>query len=483
MKLPRFKIILFAIDLLFLSTSFCLAFYLSKTTQNKSYPLFDNIKNIDYLLFFLLSIFGVAIIFQNYHLYKINIVLTRSRQFVQLTISFFYAMISLTVISFFLQHQISLNLRLFVISYAFIGMNLLTIFRIAIFRPLYIYLNKQQVIKKNILIVGTTIQAKNLIIQCVLDNIYGLNIVGFVNDLSTSNEEVFENVKKLGTIKEISSIVKKYKVDEILITLTDIPHRRLLNIIDICKLSHARVQVSSPILEIIHNKIFSDRYFNVPLARFSNNGQSRSKNFIKRIFDIAGSAIGLIILLLPFAIISTLIKLTSKGPVLFHQIRIGKDGKPFVFYKFRSMYLGSENDNERKIKMKSFISEKGNLIVKKNYSKVVNERKITPIGRFLRKTSIDELPQFINVLKGDMSLVGPRPCLPYEYEYYDEWHKRRLSITPGCTGLWQVEARSNSSFEEMVLLDLYYIENLSFWFDLQLILKTIPVMLFQKGGK
>jgi undecaprenyl-phosphate galactose phosphotransferase len=108
---------------------------------------------------------------------------------------------------------------------------------------------------------------------------------------------------------------------------------------------------------------------------------------------------------------------------------------------------------------------------------------ITPIGRILRKTSLDELPQLFNVLIGDMSLVGPRPCLPYEYEAYDEWHKRRLSVLPGCTGLWQVFGRSETGFDEMVVLDLYYIGNISPILDVQLILKTIPVMLFGRGAK
>ena len=145
------------------------------------------------------------------------------------------------------------------------------------------------------------------------------------------------------------------------------------------------------------------------------------------------------------------------------------------------MYIGSDQDEGRIQKAQDFI-KKGRA--SGNHStKVVNEEMITPIGRFLRKTSIDELPQFLNVLKGEMSLVGPRPCLPYEYDAYDEWHKRRLSILPGCTGLWQVSSRSEVGFDDMVLLDLYDIDNYSPWLDLQLILKTIPVMLSGRGGK
>ena len=116
-------------------------------------------------------------------------------------------------------------------------------------------------------------------------------------------------------------------------------------------------------------------------------------------------------------------------------------------------------------------------------TKVVNESRITSVGRFIRKTSLDELPQLFNVIKGDMSLVGPRPCLPYEWEHYEEWHKKRLDITPGCTGIWQVSGRSLVAFDDMVVLDFYYIRNASLFLDIQLLFKTIPVMVFGKGGK
>ncbi len=121
-------------------------------------------------------------------------------------------------------------------------------------------------------------------------------------------------------------------------------------------------------------------------------------------------------------------------------------------------------------------------LAEKGTTKIVNKANVTSVGKWLRRTSLDELPQFFNVLKGDMSLVGPRPCLPYEWENYEEWHKKRLSVAPGCTGVWQVSGRSEVGFRDMVILDLYYIQNASLHMDLKLILKTIPVMLFGKGG-
>jgi len=176
------------------------------------------------------------------------------------------------------------------------------------------------------------------------------------------------------------------------------------------------------------------------------------------------------------------IKLSSKGPVIFKQVRIGKNGRPFDFYKFRSMHVGTD-DSRHKDFVTDFIKDKNKEKSKNiNVFKIKNDPRIFRFGKFIRKTSLDEFPQFFNVLRGDMALVGPRPCLPYEWECYDEWHKNRLSVVPGCTGLWQALGRSTVSFEEMVILDLYYISNISLWFDFRIILQTFPVVFLGKGA-
>ena len=183
-------------------------------------------------------------------------------------------------------------------------------------------------------------------------------------------------------------------------------------------------------------------------------------------------------------VIALAVQFSSPGPIFFAQTRIGKNGKPFKFYKFRSMQVGSDQDKDREKTVVQFIQTKAKTkATEKVSTKIVNESRVTGVGRFLRKTSLDELPQLFNVLKGDMSLVGPRPCLPYEWDHYEEWHKRRLSVMPGCTGMWQVAGRSVVGFEDMVVLDLYYIQNASVLLDFGLLLKTLPVMLFGSGAK
>jgi exopolysaccharide biosynthesis polyprenyl glycosylphosphotransferase len=210
---------------------------------------------------------------------------------------------------------------------------------------------------------------------------------------------------------------------------------------------------------------------------------ARAGAWTKRAFDIMFTLM-IAVLGLPFyLLIAALIKLTSEGPVLFVQERVGQDGRTFRFYKFRTM-LVDNNDHQHRSFTEDFI--KGRLMSEGEEGgrvfKLKNDPRVTSIGRFLRKTSLDELPQFINVLRGEMTLVGPRPPLAYELAHYKEWHRGRLAVKPGLTGLWQVSGRSTAPFDEMVMLDLYYIENWSLALDLKIIARTVPVMLFGLGG-
>jgi lipopolysaccharide/colanic/teichoic acid biosynthesis glycosyltransferase len=204
---------------------------------------------------------------------------------------------------------------------------------------------------------------------------------------------------------------------------------------------------------------------------------------VKRVMDLLASALALVFLSwLLFAIV-LLIKATSKGPALFRQKRIGQHGKPFTFLKFRSMHVGNDATIHREYVARLIAGKKDSPGQgKQEIFKITNDPRITPIGRILRKTSLDELPQLINVLKGEMSLIGPRPPVPYEFECYDLWHRRRvLEVKPGITGLWQVKGRSRTSFDDMVRLDLHYTRNWSLWLDLKILLDT-PRAVFSGDG-
>lgn len=211
------------------------------------------------------------------------------------------------------------------------------------------------------------------------------------------------------------------------------------------------------------------------VVTYSNNSIDYRRRLIKRFVDIIGAIIGLLITILLTPFIALAIKLNSRGPIFFKQVRIGKNGRRFKMYKFRSMRVDAE---EQKKKLMEQNEMKGLMF------KIEKDPRITAVGRFLRKTSLDELPQFFNVLKGDMSLVGTRPPTVDEFEQYSLHYRRRLSITPGLTGMWQVSGRSDiEDFEEVVKLDLNYIDNWSLALDFKILLLTIGVVLFGKGSK
>jgi lipopolysaccharide/colanic/teichoic acid biosynthesis glycosyltransferase len=209
---------------------------------------------------------------------------------------------------------------------------------------------------------------------------------------------------------------------------------------------------------------------------------TKHERALKRVMDVFGSMVALLVFLPAFVIITVLVKLTSDGPVFFCQKRVGQYGKEFNFYKFRTMHVDNDSEMHREYVAK-LIAGGGDLGQGKGVYKLIDDPRVTPLGRFLRRTSLDELPQFVNVLMDDMSLVGPRPPLPYEYERYQTWHKRRvLELKPGLTGLWQVEGRSRTTFDEMVRMDLRYATIRSLWVDLKILMQTPAAMFSGRGA-
>lgn len=205
----------------------------------------------------------------------------------------------------------------------------------------------------------------------------------------------------------------------------------------------------------------------------------------KRLIDIAGGLVGLLLCLPVFVIIALAIKLTSSGPVLFRQVRLGQHGKKFTFLKFRSMYVNNDPTIHRQYVERFIMGAAGTQQTARGHHtlyKLTADPRITTVGRLLRSTSLDELPQFINVLRGDMSLVGPRPPVSYEVDRYDLWHRRRLlAVKPGITGLWQVEGRSRVGFDDMVRMDIRYARSWSLWLDIKILLRT-PVVVVSGDG-
>jgi len=216
------------------------------------------------------------------------------------------------------------------------------------------------------------------------------------------------------------------------------------------------------------------------------DGNNRVGSAMKRAMDVVGSLLLLIVFSPVFAVIAAAVKLTSRGPVLFRQQRIGEHGTAFTFLKFRSMYVNNDASQHKEYVRKLIAGQAIKHPTNGNGEaifKLTNDPRITPVGNFLRRTSLDELPQFINVLRGEMSLVGPRPPVPYEVEAYATWHRRRLlEAKPGITGLWQVQGRSRVGFDDMVRLDLRYARNCSPWLDLKILVQTPKAVIAGNGA-
>lgn len=299
----------------------------------------------------------------------------------------------------------------------------------------------------------------------------GYRIEGFVDD--DPNKLAIGNFQLLGNTDQLAGLLRERAIDEVIITLPWHAREKIVRIMNDAETAGARVKIVPDLFQLSLSKIAVDAVGGIPLIGVKDSAISGGALSIKRVMDVLISMTLSIFFLIPTAIIAAIIRLSSPGPIIFEQLRVGRGGKLFTAYKFRTMHLGADNEKENLLHLNE---ASGPLF------KIRNDPRMTRVGKWLRRTSLDELPQLWNVLRGDMSLVGPRPPLPNEVAQYEEWHKRRLDVAPGVTGLWQVSGRSELGFDEMVMLDLYYIENWSPWLDLWIIIKTIPALLTARGA-
>jgi exopolysaccharide biosynthesis polyprenyl glycosylphosphotransferase len=476
---PKYKYILALGDYCLFIVSFALAvwtrFYEKPLDQLLAQPFL-----LTQCIFILVYSFIWIVIFQHFNLYKINVFLTVVEQSVAIFKALIYGLIGMIVASFFIKGMDWVDSRAVIVYFVGFSFISITLFRTVVFRKLFRLAAQKKILRHKVLIIGTDETAKMVAVEMDLDESHGFEVVGFADDELAKGERVFEDLCVVGKISQLKSLVKKYEIEDIIIAQSEITHEKLFELVDKAKATKANVRLASNVYRIIPEKVFVERFLGVPIVLMPQNYNNLLFSVYKRVFDFVFAAAALLLLAIPFLLIAALIKFSSKGPVFFRDTRIGKDGKPFKFYKFRTMYLNNDDSIHREF-VSEFIRQNGEE-KKGKPKKITDDPRVTRIGKFLRKTSIDELPQLFNVLRGEMSLVGPRPCLPYEWEQYDAWHRRRFSVIPGCTGLWQVSGRSAVDFNDMVILDLFYIDNMSPLLDLKIIFRTIPVMLLAKGG-
>ncbi|MBE2199432.1 MAG: sugar transferase [Anaerolinea sp.] len=302
----------------------------------------------------------------------------------------------------------------------------------------------------------------------------GYHAIGYLDDGSDENNVGLGRIPHLGSLADTEKIIAAQPhLHTVFIALPGEMHREILDLLQICHKRSVRAQVVPDLLQLSLNRVEFNNMAGIPMLGIRDVHINRLQQALKRGLDLLVIILGSIPALLVGLIIAVSIKLDSPGPVLYAAERIGRQGKRFKMYKFRSMI----EDAEQKKGMLQHLNEADGPIFK-----IKDDPRLTRVGRFIRRLSLDELPQLINVLRGEMSLVGPRPPLPEEVAAYKPWHRQRLVVIGGITGLWQVSGRSDLTFDELCLLDIYYIENWSLWTDLRILLQTIPHALFGKGA-
>jgi exopolysaccharide biosynthesis polyprenyl glycosylphosphotransferase len=338
--------------------------------------------------------------------------------------------------------------------------------------------------RRAVLVVGAGDVGQNVVRQLQEHAWADVNLVGYLDDDAGKQGKDIAGLPVLGTLDEVIGIIKTHKVQDAIVALPMHAHERLVSVCQALQEASVRVHVVPDLFALSFPSATLDGFGGIPVIDLGQPGFYGWRRMLKRAFDIVVT-LPIVILLSPLmALVAILVKVESPGPAIFKQERIGENGVPFTFYKFRSMRCDADPEVHR-AHVKRLIEENIELCSSGEGNgslKMEDDPRITRVGRFIRKTSIDELPQFFNVLKGDMSMVGPRPPIPYEVDVYKEWHRRRFEAPPGITGWWQVRGRNQVSFDEMVRMDIYYVEHQSFWLDLKILFMTPWAVISGRGA-
>ena len=323
-----------------------------------------------------------------------------------------------------------------------------------------------------VLVVGSGRLAKLMMQHITANPNLGYSIVGFLHDMNGPPYD-FGRFKMLGMLEDIGPVIRSLQIDEVIIALPSAMHQQAVRSVKMCERLGTSFKLIPDLYALSLSRIDVEAIEGIPLIGIKQVSLNTAGRVLTRCIDITASALILLLGSPLWLFIALVIYLTSAGPILYKQTRVGLNGKHFGIFKFRSMY----QDADQRLAQ----------LVKNNQAagpifKMKDDPRRTAIGKFLRSTSLDEIPNLINVLLGDMSLVGPRPPLPSEVAQYEEWQKGRLAIRPGLTGLWQVRGRSDLNFDEGVLMDLYYIENWSLRLYFLVLLRTVPAVLFRRGA-
>lgn len=301
----------------------------------------------------------------------------------------------------------------------------------------------------------------------------GYQVVGFLDDNPTKGQTDIGPFKALGPIANFQGVLQQGRIDNVIICLPWERNQTIQHLLELCEAQTVHAQIVPDYFHLTKNQVQVEDFNGIPLLSTRELSIQGWNYIVKRTADLIISFLAGLFAGPMMALIALAIRLDSPGPVFFKQLRIGKNGKPFYCYKFRSMVIDAD---ARKDEFAAQNEASGPLF------KMRDDPRQTRVGRFIRRFSLDELPQLYNVVRGEMSFIGPRPNLPKEVDEYEEWHHKRLAASPGITGLWQVSGRSDLTFDEMVLLDIYYVENWSLALDFHILLRSIPAVLRARGA-
>lgn len=457
----------FSLYLLRISREFSLVF---QWHQVFSYEYLSSLTYFEgYLKFYFVVVVVTVFLLQKYGLYYLGVREGALDELFKIGKSVLYSALVVAFLSYLF--KIQLFSRFVFAAFVVITVMVLWLWRL-LKRQITLSLLKRGYLQKKLLIVGAGEVGRMVAEEILARPGLGYRVVGFIDDDPSKNGEVAGGAEVISPSGEIQEAVTRTGAEEILITIPS--ERELINsIISKVRRYNIQIRIVPEMFNLMTTSVEVGRLGPVPYMRIVKTPMRGVPLLLKRLFDVVVSLSGLLFISPVLLATTAAIKLDSPGPVIFKQKRVGKNGNLFDFYKFRSMVVNAE---ELRAELAAANEADGPVF------KIREDPRMTRVGRFIRKYSIDELPQLLNVIKGDMSLVGPRPPLPNEVEEYGNIEWRRLEVVPGITGLWQVSGRSEISFKKWMELDVYYIEHWSFWLDLKILLQTIPVVLLGKGA-
>lgn len=366
--------------------------------------------------------------------------------------------------------------RIFLLLFSFINILLLCTARLSVTTVRH-FIRQKGFNIRHVVIVGIQEECRVMLDKIRKNPGWGLSVEGIIKPSPRMAREIaeIEGVPVLGSLADFREILQQRVIDFVFFAVQPDYLYKIQPYVAYCIQRGITVKVSVNFFSRLNFvKFHMDEMNGIPLVSFETTSRKPIQQFVKETLDRAVAAAGLILLSPVFLAIAVAIKIESSGPVFFRQTRVGRNGRHFAMYKFRSMVV----DAEKRLEELRRNNEMSGPVFK-----MTSDPRVTKTGRFLRKTSLDELPQLINVFKGEMSLVGPRPPIPTEVKQYDNWQIRRLSVKPGITCIWQVSGRNNIDFDQWMEMDLHYIDNWSLWNDFKLLFKTLPAVIFQKGAK